>query len=85
MPKAERTAGKQLMTQEILDLMECRRNFKNRSPAKYREINQLIRREIKQARETWIEQFCRDIENLQRKHNDFNLHKKLKDLRVPEN
>lgn len=47
--KPERTIKKQWMTHEILNLMEQRRNFKNKNLKKYRELNRLIRKKNKRS------------------------------------
>lgn len=75
--KASRYKGKDWMTSEILQLMEDRRLQKN-NKENYYGINRIIKREIKKAKEKWINEQCSEIETLERKHDSFHLHKKIK-------
>ncbi|XP_030760327.1 uncharacterized protein LOC115885517 [Sitophilus oryzae] len=68
------------MTQEILDLMEKRRSFKGTDPQRYRDTHRLIRNKIKEAKELWMTERCREVEELHQKHDLFNLHKKVKEV-----
>ena len=68
------------MTQEILDLMEDRRKLKSVNDQGYRETNKVIRRKIREAKEKWLSEKCEEIEDLERKHDSFNVHKKVKEL-----
>lgn len=47
---------------------------------KYKIIDNLIKRKIKITKEKLIEEQCEGIEDLNKKHDSFHLHKKLKDL-----
>ena len=44
----------QWMTQEILELIEERMNFKNRADNRYRELDSLIRRMGEEEKEQWL-------------------------------
>lgn len=79
-PEKDRIKKKDWMTDKILDLIQQRRRWKNKDEARYREIYRQIRFEVKKAKETWMEQKCREMEELQRKHDEFNIHKKLKEI-----
>lgn len=68
------------MTQEILDLVEKRRSFKGTDPQRYRDTHRLIRNKIKEAKELWMTERCREVEELHQKHDLFNLHKKVKEV-----
>lgn len=37
---------------------------------------------IQEAKENWMEEKCYELEELQRKHDDFNVHEKIKELKV---
>jgi len=67
------------MTVEILQLMEERRQHKDKDAQKYKEIQNIIRRKIKLAKENWLNNKCGEIEELIRKNDNFSLHKKLKE------
>ena len=71
--------NKKWMTDEILDLMEVRRQFKNRNINRYREVNREIRRKIRKAKEDWLAEQCSEIEAYDHKHDSFHVHKKVKE------
>lgn len=75
----EKKAKKEWMTQDILNLMEERRKHKNKNQNQYKQIHRTIRKKIKEAKELWLQESCKEIEHLQSIHDDFNLHKKLKE------
>lgn len=66
------------MTEKILQMMEVRRIVKN-DPDKYKESQTCIKREIRKAKGIWMKNQCTEIENLERKHDSYNLHKKVKE------
>lgn len=68
------------MTNEILELMNKRRDLKNRNEYEYKQIHKLITRKIKVAKERWMEERCEEIEELQRKHDEYAIHKKIKEI-----
>ena len=77
--KAGKRAKKQpWMTEGILELMEERRKHRNKNDLTYREINKIINKKIKEAKELWLQNECMEIESLEKKHDTFNLHKKIK-------
>lgn len=67
------------MTDEILSLMTERGLCKNRDQTKYKEIDKQIRREIRRAKEQWMEDKCTEIETMEEKHDHFNIHKLVKE------
>ena len=67
------------MNDETLDLMEERRKVKN-DLVKYKEMNKKVQRSCRKAKEAWWEEKCAEIEELQEKHDSFNLHKKVKEV-----
>lgn len=69
----------QWMTDEILYMMDERRRYKGTNIEKYREIQRNIRKEIRVAKEKWLEEQCKEIEELERKHDHFNMHRKTKE------
>lgn len=71
---------KSWMTDEILQLMEERRLYKNIDIKKYKDIYNIIRKEIRKAKEEWYTNKCEEIEVLLKRHDDFNLHRKVKEL-----
>lgn len=67
------------MTEEIRQLINDRAKFKNINENSYKELNRLIRTKIKKAKIDYLNKQCLEIESLQAIHDDFNLHKKLKE------
>lgn len=72
--------NKTWMTDEVLKLMEKRRLYKNKDKNTYRNIHTEIRRKIRQTKEKWYEDKCKEIEKLVAKNDSFNVHKKVKEL-----
>ena len=75
---SERQKRTEWITDEILDLMEQRRSFKNSNRVQYNAINRLIRRKVREAKEEHLLESCREIERLQLLHDNFHLHKQVK-------
>jgi hypothetical protein len=72
-------ARKEWMTEDILKMMNERQMAKQ-NPAKYKQINRNIRKACSEAKEKWWTEKCAEIEELQAKHDSFNLHKKVKEV-----
>lgn len=70
---------KKWMTDEILEKMEERRILKS-DETRYKELNRVIRRMCREAKEKWWNEKCNEIEELQHKHDSFNIHKKVKEV-----
>uniref|UniRef100_A0A8D8UV16 Craniofacial development protein 2 n=2 Tax=Cacopsylla melanoneura TaxID=428564 RepID=A0A8D8UV16_9HEMI len=68
------------MNDEILKLMEERRTAKTKDQHMYRELKKRIRYQCRQAKEIWLKDKCREIEELQQRHDLHNLHKKIKEF-----
>lgn len=54
------------------------RSHKNRNNTEYKKINKLIKHKIELAKEPWKKDRCKEVEEFQ--IDNFNLHKKLKEL-----
>ena len=54
------------MTEGILELMEERRKFKNRSEDRYKELDRLIKRMCTERKEEWLQAKCDELEHLER-------------------
>ena len=52
------------MTEDILDLMEKRRERKHKNAERYRELNREIKRRCSSAKEKWVNEQCEEIEAL---------------------
>ncbi|XP_030761955.1 craniofacial development protein 2-like [Sitophilus oryzae] len=78
-----KTKKKQRMTDEILQLMDQRREHKSRDTIAYKRCNKEINKAIITAKEKWISEKCVELEDLQKKHDSFTLHKKIKELTGP--
>lgn len=71
--------NKTWMTNEILKLMEERRKHKNNNPV-YKQIQRELQRKIREAKQKELEEKCQEIEDLQRKYDEFNVHKKVREI-----
>ena len=81
----QRRKSKSLVTPEILDLCDQRRDLeKKRNEPKgakdYREIKRKIRTEMKMTKETWIQGQCQVVVACLRKNNNKKAHQLVKDL-----
>lgn len=68
------------MTDGILELMDERRRCKSNNNIRYKQLQIQIRRKIREAKETYFSDKCKEIEDLQNKYDNFNLNKKVKEL-----
>lgn len=68
------------MTMEILQLMNERRSHRNRNNREYGNIHCTIRRKIREAKEEWAKDACKEIEELQERHDYYNIHKKVREV-----
>lgn len=60
--------------------MDKHRTYKNQTDQRrYNETQKKIRAKIRIAKNMWLKQECDEIENLQTLHDDFNVHKNLKE------
>ncbi|CAG9837494.1 unnamed protein product [Diabrotica balteata] len=78
--KRDRRKNKEWMSDEIVDKMDERRKFKNKNAEKYQQIHKTIRTKIRQAKEKWFSNECREIEQYERKYDSYNMRKKKKSL-----
>lgn len=60
-------------------LTERRRLSKN-NKSEYRKLNKTMRTEVRSAKERWIGEKCEEMENLQKKHNSYEMHNKVKGM-----
>lgn len=67
------------MTDEILAMMEERRKLKQ-IPSEYKRLQNIIRKRIREAKENEKQEQCEEIELLQRKHDHFNIHRKVREV-----
>lgn len=79
MQSTNRVKKKRWMTDEILNMMEDRRLAKG-NKEEYNRINRNIKREIKHAKENWMRDRCREMEELEERHDAFQMHKKVKEV-----
>jgi hypothetical protein len=65
------------MTDDILNLMEERRAVKQ-DPRKYQQTEKAIRSACKEAKGKWYSERCKEIEELENRHNMKAMHQKIK-------
>ena len=68
------------MTEHILQKMDERRINKDRNPGRYEELNTEIRQECDAAKEQWLNDQCKEIEEMERSHQSEKMHKKIKEV-----
>ena len=76
-PKPKRT-HKKWITQDILDLMEVRRQAKPNAE-KYKALNKEVRKKCDKAKETWVNEQCEEIDKNQSKDSKY-MHSKIKEV-----
>lgn len=77
--KLDHMKHKPWMTDDIMDLVEERRKQKNNTES-YKKINKEIQTRIREAKQKEIDEKCREIEILQSRFDDFNVHKKVREI-----
>ncbi|CAG7724265.1 unnamed protein product, partial [Allacma fusca] len=78
-PLKDKRKHKPWITQEILDLMEERRNA-NRPSSEYTALNHKIMGMCRMAKNEWYEEKCREVEELEKRHNSREMHTKVKQM-----
>ena len=78
-PRKERRARQKWITDDILNLMEERRKFKNRNTLRYREVNREIKMKCSAAKERWINKQCDEIEELEKRDTQM-MYERVKEL-----
>ena len=77
--KSEKRKRAAWMTEEILQKMEERRKVKN-DKSRYKEIHVDIQKKCREAKETWINKQCQEVEELEKRHAHKAVHKKVKEV-----
>ena len=67
------------MTEEILKIVEERRQYKNRNITKYRECHAEYEERL-DAKKRQLSEKCKTIEQCERKYVYHNMHKKIKEM-----
>lgn len=60
-------------------MIERRRLYKN-NREEYKKLQNIIRNEIKTAKQRWMKKKCEEMKNLISKHDLFNIHGKVKEV-----
>ncbi|XP_030763694.1 craniofacial development protein 2-like [Sitophilus oryzae] len=75
------TAKNEWMSEDILKMMEQRRQFKiQNNHNEYKSMQRKILNKIRTAKETWLKERCIEAENLSHLGDSFHLHKKVKEI-----
>lgn len=77
--KLDNRKRKSWMTDEILGLMEQRRRAKG-CPLEYKYLHSKIKRDIREAKEKEKQEQCSEVEYYQNRYDDFNVHRKVKEI-----
>ena len=81
--KMERSKHKEWMTEEILNKIEERKELKNTvgsAAAEYKAKDKEIRKACLKAKETWFNERCEEILNMEKSHNSKEMHRKVKEV-----
>ncbi|NSM56165.1 hypothetical protein HET73_00315 [Wolbachia endosymbiont of Atemnus politus] len=71
---------KDWMTEEILNLMKLRKRYKNKNRPEYHYLNKNIKYRCRLAKEEWYNNKCKEIEDLQKQNNNYNVFRKIEEL-----
>ena len=75
-PKSQRKAKKKWMNDDILKMMDERRNSKQDRVA-YKALNKQIMTKCNEAKEKWLNEQCDDIEK-NHKHDSMSMHARIR-------
>ena len=78
-PKTKRRKRKSWMTEEILDMMDKRRQVKGRDEEQYTILNREIHKECNKKKEHWVDGECEEVERLSRRNHNAK-YDKIKEL-----
>ena len=67
LPEKRRRRKNNWITEEIFELMDERRAAKGRDNNIYRELNRQIKRKCREAKEKWLDEQCKEIEDLEKR------------------
>ena len=67
------------MTEILLQIMEQRRLNKQKT-LEYNILHKLVGCKIRRTKETWLNEKCEEIEEMQQRHDSFNMHKMIKEI-----
>ena len=80
----KQTPKKPWITQEMVKKMDERRKWKNVNTEEgrrmYRKLNNLLRRETDKANGKWVDEQCKDIENLEKRGRSDLIYKSAKEV-----
>ena len=79
LPKQRKQPKNKWMKPSILELMEERRKVKGKDTVKYNELNERIKEACNRAKEEWLDEQCKEIEQLA-KRNDNTKYEKIRNL-----
>lgn len=65
------------MTAQILHMMSERRKYKNKNILEYKRQTREIRKKFKTVKEQQLNDKSKEIEDLQKKHDYFNMYRKI--------
>ena len=78
-PEREMIARKEWMTEDILRMMDERRQQKGKNENRYRELDRAIKRECTKAKEKWMDENCKEVEDLD-KRDEQRKYEKVKEI-----
>ena len=61
LPKEKKRKRQKWMTEEILLMMEDRQKLRDRQGSGYRELDKLIKKKCREAKENWLNDQCAEL------------------------
>ena len=80
LPRKANRKKQKWMTDDILNLMENRKQFKNSDKDEYNRLNKQINLACKEAKEKWLVNQCEEVEQLEKQYKSREMHNKVKEL-----
>ena len=68
------------MTDDILNKMDERKAVKGRNEEHYQQLNKEISNDCRLAKENWLNEQCREVEDLERQFRTKEMHQKVKQI-----
>ena len=76
----QRTHKQPWMTKEILEKMEKRKKVEILHPERYNQLKKEVKKECTKAKEEWWSKKCKEVEELESKHDSRAMHRKIKEI-----
>jgi len=79
-PEKKTARRKQWMTEDIMELINERRELKNKNENDYRRVNKIISQKCREEKNRWFEEKCRQVEKLEEEGKIREMHSEIKQM-----